>query len=98
MVGPEARLRAGLFNPLSHCFMGEGWGEGAGEPAKIATVPDSPSAPVRLCIWQRPKTHTLTLSLVSQGEGIHERVPSQFHAGNFHDSDSFSTVPDQGEG
>ena len=64
MVGPEARLREGLFNPLSHCFMGEGWGEGAGEPAKIATVPDSSSAPVRLCIWQRPKTHTLTLSLV----------------------------------
>jgi mono/diheme cytochrome c family protein len=34
--------------------MGEGWGEGAGEPAKIATVPDSPSAPARLWIWQRP--------------------------------------------
>src|SRR5260370_13777071 len=66
MVGPEARLREGLFTPLSHCFMGEGWGEGAGEPAKIAKVPDSPSAPVRLCIWQRPKTHTLTLSLVRE--------------------------------
>src|ERR1700739_612 len=65
MVGPEARLREGLFNPLSHCFMGEGWGEGAGEPAKI-TVSDSPSAPVRLCIWQRPKPHTLTLSLVRE--------------------------------
>src|SRR5260370_41317370 len=66
MVGPEARLRERLFNPLSHCFMGEGWGEGAGEPAKIAKVPDSPPAPVRLCIWQRPKPHTLTLSLVRE--------------------------------
>jgi hypothetical protein len=77
MVGPEARLREGLFNPLSHCFMGEGWGEGAGEPAKI-TVSDSPSAPVRLCIWQRcANPHPNPLP--GQGEGIYEVVTSQSH-------------------
>src|SRR5260370_31767966 len=80
MVGPEARLREGLFTPLSHCFMGEGWGEGAGEPAKIATVPDSPSAPVRLCIWQRPETHTLTLSLVRERASMSSSLRNSMRA------------------
>src|SRR5690348_16466642 len=58
-------------------FTGEGWGEGAGGPAKIATAQDSPSAPVRMCISQR-SGNPHAIPLPGQGEGIHKVLARNF--------------------
>src|SRR5579864_5236944 len=51
-------------------------GEGAAGPAKIATDPDSPSAPVRLRIWQRSGNPHPNPLPGHQGEGIHKVLAS----------------------
>src|SRR5713101_2660399 len=63
-------------------FTGEGWGEGAGGPAKIATDQDSPSAPVPWCIWQR-SGNPHPNPLPGQGEGIQKVLASNFTSAIF---------------
>jgi hypothetical protein len=60
-------------------FTGEGWGEGAGGPAKIATDQDSPSAPVRWCIWWRSENPHPTLALVRERAPIRSSPDNSEH-------------------